>query len=88
MVELLSKAEGFKPFVPEGAFYVFCDIAGTTLGSEALCERLLEEIFVAVIPGKSFGSDKHVRFSFASSEKDIEEGVKKVIEWTKKGVNK
>ncbi len=86
IVDLLSKAPGFKPFAPEGAFYVFCDIEGTKLASEVLCDRLLEEIYVAVIPGKSFGSDKHVRFSFASSEKDIEEGVKKIIEWTKKKV--
>ena len=86
MVKLLSQAKDFKPFVPEGAFYVFCDIEGTGLGSEALCERLLEEIHIAVIPGKSFGSDTHVRFSFAASEKDIEEGVKKVIEWTKKSI--
>ncbi len=84
MVGLLSKVKGFKPFVPQGAFYVFCDIEGTGLGSEALCEKLLEEIFVAVIPGKSFGSDRHVRFSFAASEKDIEEGVKKIIEWANK----
>ncbi len=83
MVELLSQAKGFVPFRPEGAFYVFCDISGTGMGSEALCEELLEKIHVAVIPGKSFGSDKHVRFSFASSDKDIEEGIQRIIEWTK-----
>ena len=86
MVGLLSKAKGFKPFTPQGAFYVFCDIAGTTLGSDALCERLLEEVNVAVIPGKSFGSDAHVRFSFACGEKDIREGVQRVIDWTEKNV--
>ena len=84
MVELLSQAKGFKPFIPQGAFYVFCDIEGTGLGSEALCEQLLEEIYTAVIPGKSFGSDSHARFSFATSEKDIEEGLKRIIEWAKK----
>lgn len=85
MVELLSTAAGFKPFLPEGAFYVFCDISGTGRSSEALCEELLEKIHVAVIPGKSFGSDKHVRFSFASSDQDIEEGLRRVIDWSKKG---
>lgn len=82
MVDLLSKAKGFKPFQPQGAFYVFCDITGTGLGSETLSERLLDEIFVAAIPGKSFGSDKHIRFSFACSEKDIQEGIQRVIEWS------
>ncbi len=86
IVNRLSQVKGFKPFVPEGAFYVFCDIARTGLASEALCERLLEEIYVAVIPGKSFGSDKHVRFSFAASDKDIEEGVKKITEWANQAV--
>lgn len=78
----LAAVRGFKPFVPQGAFYVFCDIAGTGLGSEALCERLLEEIHVAVIPGRSFGSDRHVRLSFACSEKDIAEGLKRIAAWS------
>ena len=82
MVQLLSKVKGFKPFAPQGAFYVFCDIRDTQLSSEALCDRLLEEVNVAVIPGKSFGADTHVRFSFACSENDIEEGVGRVIDWT------
>jgi aspartate aminotransferase len=84
MTALLEKTGVFEPFAPQGAFYVFCDISKTGLGSEALCERLLEEIHLAVIPGKSFGSDKHVRFSFASSEKDIEEGLTRLMDWTKK----
>ncbi len=84
MTGLLSQVKGFKPFMPQGAFYVFCDISDTRLSSEALCDRLLEEIYVASIPGKSFGSDRHVRFSFACSEKDIEEGTKRVIEWAEK----
>ena len=83
MVELLSQAQGFKSFTPEGAFYVFCDIAGTGKSSEALCEELLEKRHTAVIPGKSFGSDKHVRLSFATGEKDIEEGIQRIIDWSK-----
>lgn len=85
MTGLLSQVKGFKPFSPQGAFYVFCDVSETGIGSETLCERMLEEIHVAVIPGKSFGSDKHVRFSFATGEKDIEEGLKRIIDWRKKG---
>jgi aspartate aminotransferase len=84
MVEGLSSVVGLKPFTPEGAFYVFCDISGTGLTSETLCEELLEKIHVAVIPGKSFGSDKHARFSFATGEKDIEEGVRRIMDWSKK----
>ena len=84
MLKLLSAIPGFKPFPPQGAFYVFCDISGAGLGSEVLCEKLLDEANVAVIPGKSFGSDRHVRFSFACGEKDIEEGLKRISDWVKK----
>ncbi len=84
MVGLLSKVKGFRPFTPPGAFYVFCDVEKTGLLSEALCDKLLEEIYVAAIPGKSFGSDKHARYSFACSEKDIEEGIGRVIDWADK----
>lgn len=87
LVRLLSAAKGFKPFVPKGAFYVFCDISAVGLGSDALCERLLEESHVAVIPGKSFGSDRHVRLSFATGEKDIEEGARRICEWVEKRVS-
>lgn len=86
MVDLLKKAKGFNPFVPQGAFYVFCDISKTSMSSEKLCERLLEEANVAVIPGKSFGSDVHARFSFACSEKDIAEGLKRIQDWSEKNV--
>lgn len=86
MVGLLAKARGFTPFPPGGAFYVFCDISKTGLSSEVLCERLLQEVHVAAIPGKSFGSDRHVRFSFACGEKDIEEGIGRVIDWSGKNV--
>lgn len=84
MENLLLEIKGFKPFSPQGAFYAFCDISETRLGSEVLCDKLLEEIFVAVIPGKSFGSDKHIRFSFATGEKDIEEGLLRIKEWRQK----
>ncbi len=84
MVGLLEKVKGLKPFVPQGAFYVFCDIVDTGFGSEVFCDRLLEEANVAAIPGKSFGSDAHIRVSFAASEKDIEEGGKRIIDWVTK----
>ncbi len=87
MVELLSRVKGFKPFVPQGAFYVFCDVSQTGFSSEVLCDRLLEEANLAIIPGKSFGSDRHVRFSFACSENDIEEGLKRLMDWTQKRVS-
>lgn len=84
MLSLLSQIKGFKPFRPEGAFYAFCDIEATGFTSEVLCERLLEEVHTAIIPGKSFGSDKHIRFSFATGEKDIEQGLQRLRLWMEK----
>ncbi len=87
MVDRLRKVPGLDPFVPKGAFYVFCDISKTGFTSDVFCDRLLEETYTAVIPGKSFGSDQHVRFSFACSEKDIEEGVERIVKWSEKNVH-
>ena len=86
MLDRLAAVKGLEPFAPGGAFYIFCGIEKTGLPSGTLCDRLLEEAHVAVIPGKSFGSDRHVRFSFACAESDIEEGTRRVSEWAKKNV--
>lgn len=86
MAGLLSKVKGFSPVPASGAFYVFAGIRAAGLGSEKLCERLLEETHTAVIPGKSFGSDGHVRFSFVAGEKDIEEGIGRIAKWAEANI--
>ena len=69
-------------FAPRGAFYVFPRITkflgSRVASSDALCEHLLEHAHLAVVPGSAFGSDDHVRLSFACSDKDIDEGVKRL----------
>ncbi len=45
-----------------------------------LCEYLLEKHLVALIPGSAFGAEGFVRFSFAASEDDISEGVRRFSE--------
>ncbi|OGW72318.1 MAG: aspartate aminotransferase [Omnitrophica bacterium GWA2_52_12] len=77
---------GLKPFRPEGAFYLFVDISGTGLGSMAFSERLLEEANLAVVPGLPFGSDRHIRMSFATSEKNLESAVQRLEGWLSKNV--
>ncbi len=67
----LRKIPELKVFKPQGAFYVFVNIEATGLNSMSFTERLLEEAKVAVVPGKVFGSDRHIRLSFACSEKDL-----------------
>ena len=87
---LLSDIPGIEPFVPEGAFYLFCDIAGwigktTPKGkviesSSDAAEFLLDEARVAAVPGGAFGVEGHMRFSFACSLESIRRGVSRMAE--------
>jgi aspartate aminotransferase len=81
MVELLNKISGLDVFVPGGAFYIYVSVKGTGLTPEVFSNRLLEEKYVATIPGEGFGSEHYVRLSFAASMKDIEEGCRRIGEW-------
>jgi aspartate aminotransferase len=69
---------------PHGAFYLFPDVsslltksfAGERLANvDVLAEMLLEHAHVAVVPGTAFGSDRHVRISFAIPVSEIEAGM-------------
>lgn len=64
---------GLPCFTPEGAFYVFPDIRSSGLSSEELCERLLMERKVAMVPGTAFGEsgEGFVRISYAYSLKHL-----------------
>jgi aspartate aminotransferase len=84
MVERLSSIKGFSPFNPAGAFYVFCEITKTGMGSVELCTRLLSEAKVAVVPGAGFGWDNYVRFSFATGMETIKKGLDRIQEWAGK----
>ncbi|RJO64213.1 MAG: pyridoxal phosphate-dependent aminotransferase [Candidatus Omnitrophota bacterium] len=69
--------------MPQGAFYVFCDISRTKLSSAVFASRLLDEALVALIPGDAFGRDDYVRISFATGLKQIESGMNRIEEWVK-----
>lgn len=68
---------------PEGAFYVFMDIAKTKMNSWDFCDKFLGQKYVAAIPGVAFGNDNYVRFSFATSKEQIEKGIKRLGEFIK-----
>ena len=69
---------------PEGAFYIFCDMAKLKYGSVKLANRLLDDAKVAVIPGEPFGDDKVMRLSFATGMPEIKKGLDRIGEWVKK----
>ncbi len=66
--------------VPMGAFYLFFNYR--EMDSMALCKRLLEEKFLAAVPGDDFGAGKFTRISYATSMKNLEITVKKLKEFT------
>lgn len=68
---------------PQGAFYLFCDFS--KLGeSMEVAKRILDETKVAIIPGEGFGAPGYMRLSFATSDDNIKEGIKRIGEWIKK----
>jgi len=70
--------------LPQGAFYIFCDISKTRINSLTFADRLLEEAHVSLIPGKGFGWDTHVRISFATSPEQLEKGMDRLENWLTK----
>jgi len=84
IVGRISKIKGLSCVKPEGAFYVFCKIDKKGFSSMEFSERLLEEAKVAVIPGKAFGSDRHIRLGFATSMENIKEGMDRIKKWLEK----
>lgn len=69
------------PVPPDGAFYVYFNVAETGLDSMQFCERALEEVHVALTPGNDFGqcgAAEHVRLSFAASTADLTEALSRL----------
>jgi aspartate aminotransferase len=78
---LLSAEKKIKPFIPSGAFYMFCDVSATGMDSVTFSKKLLDEKKVAVIPGGPFGEDAYVRISFATDPATIKKGIERIGEW-------
>ncbi len=87
IVEALNEMPGVSCLKPEGAFYVFPNVSGLygrsfngkqVKSSADITEFLLEKANVAVVPGVVFGNDNHIRLSYATSMRNIEEGMKRI----------
>ena len=86
---MLSAIEGVEVLLPEGAFYTYpsfeafvgTKVAGRMImNTLELCEVILDEAKVALVPGEAFGTPGYFRFSYALAEKDLVEGVTRVAE--------
>ena len=70
--------------VPEGAFYLYADCSRFGRDSETLALEVLEEIGVAITPGRDFGKfepERHVRFSYANTLEQLEDGAQRLREY-------
>ena len=87
IVDALNDMPGVSCLKPEGAFYVFPNVSGLygrsfngkqVKSSADITEFLLEKANVAVVPGVVFGNDNHIRLSYATSMRNIEEGMTRI----------
>ncbi len=95
MVERLNNMDGITCMLPKGAFYVFPnvsglfnrDIAGQTANTSIeLVNLILDKAKVAFVPGEAFGSDSHVRMSYATSMENIKEGMNRLEKLLSEGI--
>jgi len=86
---LLKEIPGIKANYPQGAFYFFPDVSdyygksdGTNIinNGEDFCMYLLDKAQVSMVAGSAFGEEKCVRLSYAASEKELIEALKRVKE--------
>lgn len=87
IVDLLNEVPGFQCPTPQGAFYVYPSVKGA-LGksirgkvantSAELATIILDEVEVAAVPGEAFGPSGYLRFSYATSDEDIVEGIGRI----------
>jgi aspartate aminotransferase len=83
VVRRLREIPGVKCADPRGAFYAYPNIS-VVLGKNGIAdtlqfsERLLSEAKVAVVPGEAFGTNAHVRISYATSMHELERGLDRI----------
>src|SRR3989344_2522295 len=84
LVKLVNEVKGMKCHSPKGAFYLMVNVRELLdkLGITAaeLCDRLMKEANVLILPGTVFGvfGEDFVRFSYVSTEENIIEGMKRI----------
>jgi aspartate aminotransferase len=81
ILERLEAIPGLSCAKPDGAFYIFVNIASTQLNSLEFCQQLLEQQQVATIPGLPFGADDHIRISYATDLTTIEKGMDRLTKF-------
>ncbi len=87
MLKMLSEIPGIKTNTPDGAFYIFPDVSHyfgksdgqkTISNSSDFCMFILNDAHVALVAGEAFGSPNCVRISYAASEENLIEAIKRM----------
>jgi aspartate/methionine/tyrosine aminotransferase len=85
VLRLARELESDKVIVTpsQGAFYFFLDMRPLKMSSVEICEKLLDDVGVALVPGSAFGEqgEGFARLCIAASDADVEAGFRKIIEW-------
>ena len=90
MHAMVNEIPGLSGILPKGAFYQMVNIRAiigkkyndrVITGSESFAEILLDSKYVAVVAGKSFGDDNHLRLSYATSQQNIRNGMARIAEF-------
>jgi aspartate/methionine/tyrosine aminotransferase len=88
VLRLSHELESEKVLVtpPQGAFYFFLDFHPLKMSSLEICERILDEAGVGLVPGSAFGNqgEGFVRMTIAASDEEVEAGFRKIVEWAGK----
>jgi aspartate aminotransferase len=89
IIDLLKEVPGLKINKPAGAFYIFPDVSaylGKSVNGQViktssdLSMFILNDVFVSTVGGDSFGSPNNIRISFAASDENIIEAIKRIKE--------
>ena len=83
MMSMLNQQNILRYVKPQATFYMMIDISKTGMKSEEFAYRLLENVHVAVVPGKAYGEmcDDYVRLAFTMEEDTIAKGIRRIIEF-------
>jgi aspartate aminotransferase len=80
------ESDRVKVIPPQGAFYFFLDLRSLQMSSVEMCEKILDEVGVGLVPGSAFGEqgEGFLRMTIAASDADVEAGFRKIVEWAEK----
>jgi aspartate/methionine/tyrosine aminotransferase len=80
------ECEKVKVLPPQGAFYFFLDMRALKMSSVEMCERILDEEGVGLVPGSAFGEqgEGFIRMVISASDEDVEAGFRKIVKWAER----